>query len=48
MGVAYGKLGDLSRAADLMQVLVDYEREIGHAYAERHSAYLAALRARLK
>jgi hypothetical protein len=31
-----------------MQVLVDYERELGHPDAEKHTAELAALRARLK
>ena len=34
--------------AALMQVFVDYEREIGHADAEKHAARVAALRARLK
>ena len=34
-------------AADLMQVCVDYEREIGHPDAEKDAAHLAALRARI-
>jgi len=46
IGLAYESLGDLARAAELMQVLVDYEREIGHPDAEKHEAYVAALRAR--
>jgi len=41
------KKGDLIRAADLMQGRVDYEREIGHADAEKNAADLAALRARI-
>ena len=47
MGLAYENLGDLSRAAESMQVCVDYEREIGHPDAEKHAARVAALRARL-
>jgi tetratricopeptide (TPR) repeat protein len=48
MGDVYETLGDLARAVELMQVCVDFEREIGHADAEKHAAYVAALRARLK
>jgi hypothetical protein len=30
-----------------MQILVNYEREIGHPDAEKDAAYVAALRARI-
>lgn len=39
--------GDLARAADLMQICVDYEREIGHPDTEKDASYVAALRARI-
>ena len=45
--MTYKQKGDLARAADLMQVCVDYELSIGHADAENHAAYVAALRARI-
>jgi hypothetical protein len=35
------------RAADLMQVLVDYERDIGHPDAVKDAARVAALRTRI-
>jgi len=47
LGLVIEKEGDLTRAADLMQVRVDYWREIGHPDAEKHAAYVAALRARI-
>lgn len=40
-------LHQLARAAELMQLYVDYLGEIGHADAKKHGAYLARLRARL-
>ena len=48
MGVEYEKAGDLAHAIELMQVCVDYERELGHPDAEKSAAHVAALRARLK
>jgi tetratricopeptide (TPR) repeat protein len=36
---------DLARAADLMQVLVNYEYEIGHPNAEENAAFVASVRA---
>ena len=48
MSFACERLGDLPRAAEVMQVCVDYERELRHPAAEKHDAHLAALRARLK
>jgi len=33
--MAYEKAGDLQRAVDLMQVCVDFEREIDHTDAKR-------------
>ncbi len=47
-GLIYEQEGDLARAADLMQVLVDYERSIGHPDSEKYAAHLAALRARIE
>ncbi|MGI8588543.1 MAG: ATP-binding protein [Chloroflexia bacterium] len=46
-GLLLEQQGDLARAAELMQVRVDYEREIGHAAAEQHAAQLEQLRTRL-
>jgi len=46
LGLALEKTGETSRAAEVMQVFVDYEREIGHPDAERDAAYVEALRAR--
>ena len=43
----YERMENLPRAIELMQVRVDYEREIGDPDAEKHAAELAALRARL-
>ena len=41
------KEGDLGRAADLMQIRVDYDSEIGHPNAEKDAAAVTALRARI-
>ena len=38
------KEDDLVRGIKLMQIQVDYEREIGHADAEKDSAYVEELR----
>lgn len=38
------KAGDLKRATQLMQVLVDYEREIGHACSDIRAAQVEAIR----
>ena len=48
MGDEYAKLGDVARAVELMQVCVDYEREIGHSDAAKDVARVAELRERLK
>ena len=47
LGLVLEGEGDLTRAADLMQVCVDYEIEIGHSAVEQHAAYVEALRARI-
>jgi TIR domain/NB-ARC domain len=47
LSLRYEKLGELDRAADLMQACIDYEMEISHPEAQDHAAYLKALRARL-
>ena len=47
MGLRYEALGELQRAIDLMQVYVDFEREIGHPDAEKDAAQVKALRAKL-
>ena len=44
LGLAYEELGDCARAAELMQILVDYERAIGHPDAEEHAQRLAQIR----
>jgi hypothetical protein len=41
------KEGDLARAAELMQMCVDFLREIAHPDAEKRAARLAQLRQRL-
>ena len=48
LGLAYEKAGDLKRAVDLMQVCVDFEREIGHPDAEKDADYIENLKARLE
>ncbi len=47
LGLAYEREGDLERAADLMQVCIDFERQIGHPDAEKDADYLENVRARL-
>ena len=47
LGLLLEQEGELGRAVDLMQVSANYERSIGHSDAEKHAAYLAALRARI-
>jgi len=47
MGLLYERT-DPTRAANLMQVRVAYEREIGHPDAEAHAAYLDEVRARTR
>jgi tetratricopeptide (TPR) repeat protein len=47
LGLIFEGRGDLARALTLMQVLVDLERETGHADAEDDAAQVAAVRARL-
>ena len=48
LGLAYEKDDDFRRAADLMQVCVDFEREIGHPDAEKDADYLENVRAKIK
>jgi len=40
----YEKQGDYAQAAALMQILVDYEREISHPDAEKDAKRLAQVR----
>jgi len=47
LGLAYEKQGDYARTAELMQILVDFEREIGHANAEAHAQYVAEVRGKV-
>jgi hypothetical protein len=47
LGLVREAEGDLGRAVSLMGLRVEYEREIGHSDAEKHTAYVEALRARL-
>ncbi|HQP61867.1 MAG TPA: hypothetical protein PKX41_11725, partial [Anaerolineaceae bacterium] len=44
LGLIDEKQGDLVRAVALMQVLVDYERAIGHPDAEKHAARVEEIR----
>ena len=44
LGRLLAQEGDLARAVELLQVLVDYEHEIGHADAEKHAAAVEELR----
>lgn len=48
LGLAYEELHELTLAAEMMQVLVDYEREICHPNAEKHAARVEAIRDQLK
>jgi tetratricopeptide (TPR) repeat protein len=47
MGVLLAKEGDLARAVELQQAMVDYQREIDHTDAEKHAAEVEELRKRL-
>ena len=46
LGLAHEKAGDLRRAAEMMQICVSFEREIGHPDAEKDAERLQAIRAR--
>ena len=46
LGDELAKQGDLARAAALMQVYVDFLRELGHPDAEKYAATLEEVRAR--
>jgi hypothetical protein len=47
LGAELVKLGNLARAAELMQIYVDYLREIDHPDAEKRTISLDYLRQRL-
>ncbi len=47
LGLTYEQQGDLTRAVALMQLLVDFEREVGHANAEKDAEELEKVRQRL-
>ncbi|HEX9989463.1 MAG TPA: tetratricopeptide repeat protein [Chloroflexia bacterium] len=47
LGLLLAEEGEVARAVELMQVKVNYEREIGHADAEKHAAEVEELRKRL-
>jgi tetratricopeptide (TPR) repeat protein len=47
LGLLLAEEGEVARAVELMQVKVNYEREIGHADAEKHAAEVDELRKRL-
>jgi tetratricopeptide (TPR) repeat protein len=48
LGIQARKEGDLQRAITLMQLRVDYEREIGHSNAEKSAAILDDLKVQAK
>jgi len=43
LGLTYDPKGDDARAAERMQILVGYERAIGHPDAEKHAQRLAQI-----
>jgi len=47
LGLAIEQEGDFARAAGLMQILVDYLRELGHPDADKRAVRVAALRTRI-
>jgi len=47
LGVIFEQQGNLARAAELKQVLVNLERQLGHADADTHAADVAKIRAKL-
>jgi hypothetical protein len=47
LGLTLEKEGDLARAVELLQVSVDFQREIGHPDAEKDTTWLEQLRQRL-
>lgn len=47
LGLELEKLGDLGRAAEAMQISVNYERERGLQEAEKHAVYVEAIRTRM-
>jgi hypothetical protein len=47
MGLLCEETGELKRATELMQVCVDFEREIGDPDAEKRAARVDALRRKL-
>jgi len=48
LGLLYEKQGGYASAAELMQILVDFEREIGHADAEKDAQRLAEVRGKVR
>ncbi|MBC8164225.1 MAG: tetratricopeptide repeat-containing protein [Roseiflexaceae bacterium] len=48
LGLQLAAQGQLAQAAQLMQMCVDYEQEIGHPDAEKYAARLAELRRRME
>lgn len=47
LGNELGKQGNIIRAIPLMQVAVNFERELGHPNADTHAAIVEDLRKRL-
>ncbi len=48
LGLATEADGRLAEAADLLDVRLAYEREVGHAHAKAHGEYVAQLRKRIE
>lgn len=48
MGLLLERQGEFARAAELMQVCVDYERALGHPDAEKDAKYVAQVRAKAR
>ena len=47
LGLEIEKRGELGRASELIQASANYLRELGHPYAEKFAAHVAALHARI-
>jgi hypothetical protein len=41
-------MGELEKAIKVMQICVDYEKEIGHPDADKDTSYVEGLRGRVK
>jgi tetratricopeptide (TPR) repeat protein len=47
LGIVYAKKGNLAHAVDLMSVLVEFQRELGHPDAVKHAEWVEVIRRRM-